>query len=136
MAVSVTLGAGSLVALGFRLTDASTIISLGRRFGSWWTTKHGDAEFLDMLDTDQMNVMRRPNVLLDLPALDRKWSQSLRILAHRQPQTFPLDLEKGKNLPGELSKFTASMVCAVAILDVLPISPMLRIPCQSYYRDC
>ncbi|KAF2654708.1 hypothetical protein K491DRAFT_758799 [Lophiostoma macrostomum CBS 122681] len=116
MSLQLSTGAGSLVALGLSISDASTIVSLGRRFGNWWTTKTDDVDFLDFLGTDEFTIMTCGG-LLDLLAFNKRWGESLHILANGKPQRFELSPDAGNELLGRLSKFTASMLCTVAVLD-------------------
>ena len=121
--MSLQLATGSLVALGVGVSDATAIISLGRRFGNWWSTKTEDADFLDLLDLDEMVIMTRGG-LFDILDFNNRWGTTLHILANGKPERFPLAPDISEKLLGRLTKFTASMLCMIAVFDEFSASQM------------
>lgn len=63
MALQLTTGYGSLLALGVGAGDIASIYSLGRRVGDCWTASSGDEDFLRLLDEDELNILKRRGVL-------------------------------------------------------------------------
>lgn len=118
MALQISTGYGSLVALGISVGDALAIISLAKRVGNWWNADSGDTEFLALLDEDEYNIFKRQG-LIDLLAFNKRWGGTMRILANDQPSTF--EGEHAQNALGQLRRFTAVMMCVVASLDVFTI---------------
>ena len=59
MSIQVTTGAESLLALGLGIADVMTSINLARRKGNWWLASSGDADFLNLLEQDEMTLLRR-----------------------------------------------------------------------------
>ena len=114
MAVQLSLGKHALVALGFGVGDVVTLHSLGRRFGNWITATEEDQKLLKLLDCDELDVLRRQGVI-DLKAFNQKWSKTISLLVNGRPQQ---DSDpKVQELLGELTRFTASMLTIVAVLD-------------------
>ena len=114
MALQVTTGAGSLVALGVGAGDVYSLITLGQRLGNWWTAESGDREFLDLLDLDEFEIIRRKG-LIDLLIFNKRWRKELRLLANGQATSFHgRDAER---VVRDMGRFTAVMVCIVATLD-------------------
>ena len=114
MAVQVSTGPNSLVALGINVGDVATLYGLARRVGNWLTAASGDQDFLALLDQDETDILQRKG-LVDILRFNKIWGSQLTILANGRPETFT-----GKNAEKNLdrfSRFTAAMVCTVAALD-------------------
>jgi len=63
MLLQVTTGFGFLVALGIGAGDVTTLITVGRKVGNWWTAASGDQDLLKALDEDEANILKRRGVL-------------------------------------------------------------------------
>ena len=114
MALQVTTGAGSLVALGVGAGDVYSLITLGQRVGNWWTAESGDRDFLALLDQDEFEIIRRKG-LIDLRTFNKRWRKQIRLLANGRAMSFQgRDAEK---VVQDMGRFTAVMVCVVATLD-------------------
>ena len=114
MALQITTGAGSLVALGVGAGDVYSLITLGQRVGNWWTAVSGDKQFLALLDQDEFETLRRRG-LVDLPTFNKRWRKQIRLLANGRPLSLKgPDVEK---VLEDMGRFTAVMVCVVATLD-------------------
>ena len=114
MALQITTGAGSLVALGVGAGDVYSLITLGQRIGNWWTAVSGDKQFLALLDQDEFEILRRRG-LVDLPTFNKRWRKQIRLLANGRPLSLEgPDVEKALE---DMGRFTAVMVCVVAALD-------------------
>ena len=114
MALQVTTGAGSLVALGVGAGDVYSLITLGQRMGNWWTAESGDRDFLALLDQDEFEIIRRKG-LIDLRMFNKRWRKQIRLLANGRAMSFQGgDAEK---VVQDMGRFTAVMVCIVATLD-------------------
>ena len=114
MALQVTTGPGSLVALGVGVGDVYSLITLGQRVGNWWTAIPGDREFLALLDQDEFEIIRRQG-LIDLPAFNKRWRKQIRLLANGRAMSF--QGSDAENVVEDMGRFTAAMVCIVAALD-------------------
>ena len=62
MALTVTTGVGSLISLGFGVSDIVTLINLGRLAGNWISANSGDRDLLDILHEDEHNLLVRKGV--------------------------------------------------------------------------
>ena len=114
MALQVTTGPGSLVALGVGVGDVYNLITLGQRVGNWWTAIPGDREFLALLDQDEFGIIRRQG-LIDLPAFNKRWRKQIRLLANGRAMSF--QGSDAENVVEDMGRSTAAMVCIVAALD-------------------
>ena len=114
---------GSLIALGVGAGDVSAIFGLSKRIGNWLSAAPGDDEFLSMLDEDEFNILRRRG-LVDLPSFNKRWRKEIRLYANGKPLVFK-DKDADKVL-GQLSRFTAIMVCVVTALDTFATSSVSR----------
>ena len=114
MALQITTGAGSLVALGVGAGDVYSLITLGQRIGNWWTAVSGDKQFLALLDADEFEILRRKG-LIDLAIFNKRWRKQIRLLANGQPLSF--EGSDAESVVEDLGRFTAVMVCIVAALD-------------------
>lgn len=114
MALQITTGPGSLVALGVGAGDVYSLITLGQRMGNWWTAVSGDKDFLALLDQDDFEIIRRKG-LIDLRTFNKRWRKHIRLLAIGRPLSFEgSDAEK---VVEDMGRFTAIMICIVAALD-------------------
>jgi hypothetical protein len=59
MSLTVLAGAGSLLSIGVGAGDIATLFTLGVRFGNWLTALKGDADFLAMLEEDEVSILTR-----------------------------------------------------------------------------
>ena len=123
MALNITTGAGSLVSIGMSLGDVSTLYALGRRYGTWVTAHSGDVEFLDLLQSDELDILRRRG-MIDVARFNKRWAQRVRLLMNGRP--LELAGKKAADIVGPLSRFTASMVAVVAALDGFMSYTVLR----------
>ena len=123
MALNITTGAGSLVSIGMSLGDVSTLYALGRRYGNWVTAHSGDVEFLDLLQSDELDILRRRG-MIDVASFNKRWAQRVRLLMNGRP--LELAGKKAADIVGPLSRFTASMVAVVAALDGFMSYTVLR----------
>lgn len=114
MALQVTAGTGSLIAVGMSIGDVATLYSLGRRFGNWVTAQSGDTQFLDMLQSDELDILRRRG-MIDTARFNKRWGKRARLLLNGRP-TELVDNDAAKIL-GDFSRFTMTMVAVVAALD-------------------
>jgi hypothetical protein len=114
MSVTVTTGVGSLISVGFGVTDVANLYALGKRVGNWVTATSGDAEFLDLLQSDELELLSRRG-MIDVLQFNARWGQRARLLMNGRPTELVGD-DAAKVLD-TLSRFTASMVAVVAALD-------------------
>ncbi|KAJ4302614.1 hypothetical protein N0V90_001503 [Kalmusia sp. IMI 367209] len=114
MSISITTGLGSLINLGIGAGDLAIIYSTGRRVGNWLTASSGDADFLDLLQEDEHEILRRRGIF-DLYQFNKKWGQKVAILINGKPSVITGD-QIAEALPA-LSRFTAIMVIITASLD-------------------
>src|SRR5690349_6818786 len=114
MSISVTAGLGSRVDLGIGAGYLSVLYSVGRRFVNWLTASSGDADFLNLLQEDEHEILRRRGVF-DHQQFNRRWSRQNAILINGKPRVIIGD-EMVEVLPS-LSRFTAIMVAITASLD-------------------
>ena len=114
MALQLTTGAGSLVALGVGAGDVYSLITLGQRVGNWWTAISGDRDFLALLDQDEFEILRRKG-LIDLRTFNKRWRKQIRLLANGRAMSF--QGRDAENVVDDMGRFTAAMVCIVASLD-------------------
>lgn len=113
MSLQATTGPGSLVALGISVSDVATVYGLARRVGNWLTAASGDQILLDLLDQDEMDIIRRRG-LIDILRFNKVWGSTMRLLVNGVPRFFQGN-DAEKNLD-RFSRFTATMVCTVAAL--------------------
>lgn len=123
MAVQVSAGAGSLFAIGLGAGDIATIYSLGRRFGNWWTASSGDEDFLRLLDEDELNLLTRRG-MMDSARFNAIWNNNLILLANGKKVI--IEGEQAQRTLGQLSRFTACMVCMIASLDAFAAGTVVR----------
>ncbi|KAK3172915.1 hypothetical protein OEA41_006241 [Lepraria neglecta] len=123
MALQVSTGYGSLLALGVGAGDIASIYSLGRRVGNWWTASSGDAEFLRLLDEDELNILTRRGVL-DIARFNKVWNTSITLLANGKKIT--VKGAQAQTVLGSLTRFTACMVCIIATLDAFADFTIVR----------
>ncbi|KAH8728536.1 hypothetical protein GQ44DRAFT_824316 [Phaeosphaeriaceae sp. PMI808] len=123
MALQLTTGHGSPLAVGIGAHDIATIYSIGRRLGNWWTASSGDQEFLRLLDEDEMNILTRRGVL-DPIHFNATWNGHMTLLSNGEKIT--IDGEHAHTALGEISRFTASMICIVASLDTFAATSLVR----------
>ncbi|KAK0508209.1 hypothetical protein JMJ35_009293 [Cladonia borealis] len=114
MALQVSTGYGSLLALGVGAGDIASILSLGRRVGNWWTASSGDEEFLRLLDEDELEILTRRGVI-DIARFNKVWNMSITLLANGKKIT--AQGEQAQKVLGRLTRFTGCMVCIIATLD-------------------
>jgi hypothetical protein len=114
MSVQVTAGVGSLVALGVSAGDVATLITIGRKFGNWWTAASGDEDLLKALDGDENLIIQRRGVL-DPIRWNQIWGEKMTLLANGTATTYTGPLVK-KTL-GKLPRITACMVTIISTLD-------------------
>lgn len=121
MALSILTGPSSLVSLGVSTGDVATLISLGYRFGNWWTSQEGDKKLLDNLDIDGSTIFPRQG-LMDLARFNKRWRRRIRLLANNVPVELAEPeitrvLGDSKNLLEDLSLFSAVFTCITSALD-------------------
>ena len=114
MALQVSTGYGSLLALGVGAGDIASILSLGRRVGNWWTASSGDEEFLRLLDEDELEILTRRGVI-DIARFNKVWNTSITLLANGKKIT--AQGEQAQKVLGRLTRFTGCMVCIIVTLD-------------------
>ena len=102
------------MALGVGAGDVASIVGLGKRLGNWWSAISGDQEFLDLLETDDFEILKRRGIV-DLPLFNKRWRGHMRLLANGKPVVF--EDQDAKKVLNDFSRFTAIMVCVVASLD-------------------
>lgn len=113
MSITVNAGVGSLISVGLAVTDVANLYALGRRVGNWATAPAGDVEFLDLLQSDEFDILRRRG-MVDPTRFNARWGDRARLLMNGQPTT--LVGNDAAKVVGTLSRFTASMVAIVAAL--------------------
>ncbi|KAF2194836.1 hypothetical protein K469DRAFT_706319 [Zopfia rhizophila CBS 207.26] len=114
MSIQVTAGPRSLVALGLGISDVATLVSLGQRLGNWMTAASGDADFLELLDQDEMDIIRRRG-LVDVARFNKQWGTKMALLINGEAEVYEGDVAEQQL--EKLGRFTALMVCVVAALD-------------------
>ena len=128
MSLQISAGHGSLLALGMGLADVVTLITLAQRLGNWWSATSGDVNFLDMLDEDENEILRRRG-LVDMLRFNKRWGKSVKLLADGRPQI--LTGPKVEEALGEMSRFTAIMTSIVAVLyefmEERRVKPVLKL---------
>ncbi|KAF2877624.1 hypothetical protein BDV95DRAFT_481536 [Massariosphaeria phaeospora] len=123
MSLQITTKTGSLIALGLGISDIATIVSLSRRFGNWMTAASGDADFLEFLDTDELEIIRRRG-LLDVDRFNKVWGHRIALLANGKPTEY--EGEDAEKVLEKFSRFTAIMVCLVAAMDAFMSFELVR----------
>ena len=114
MSLQTTVGPGKLVSLGISVSDVATFYGLAKRVGNWLTAASGDQILLDLLDQDEMEIIRRRG-LIDIRRFNKTWGSRMVLLANGKPTSFSGE-DAEKNLD-TFSRFTAIMVCTVAALE-------------------
>jgi hypothetical protein len=114
MSVSITTGLGSLINLGMGAGDLAVLYSTGRQLGNWLTASSGDKDFLNLLQEDENEILRRRGVF-DLHLFNTRWRQQLSILFNGEPRV--INGEEVMEVLPPLSRFTAIMVVITATLD-------------------
>ena len=123
MSLTVTTGYRSLVTLGIGAGDIAALVSVGNRLGNWMSASKGDEGFLALLEQDEIDIIRRRGVL-DVARFNKRWSRNMRLLANGRPEQFIGDqIERAL---GQISRFTASMVSVVAVLDAFASTQMVK----------
>ena len=123
MAVQTLIGTSSLVSVGVGAGDVATLYTVGRRIGNWLTASGGDADLLAMLEEDEASILRRRGTI-DLIAFQRRWGRSLRLLENGRPQR--VEGQAVEKLLENASRFTAIMICIVAVLDEFAAESAVR----------
>lgn len=121
--MSIRISTGSLIALGIGAGDVAAIAGLSKRFGNWWSASSGDDEFLELLDEDEFDILRRKG-LIDIQAFKKRWRKEIRLLANGEPLVFKD--EDAEKVSEPLRRFTAAMVCVVTALDTFTTSATSR----------
>ena len=103
-----------MISVGLAVTDVANLFAIGRRVGNWATAPAGDVEFLDLLQSDELDLLSRRG-MIDVVRFNARWGQRARLLMNGRPTDLVGD-DAAKVL-GTLSRFTASMVAIVAALD-------------------
>lgn len=124
MSLQVSTGAASLVAIGLGAGDISSLVSLGRIVGNWWTASSGDEEFLSMLNEDEFNILKRRG-LIDIPTFNKRWRKRMRLLA--SGRTTIVEGQQAQDATKDLSRFTASAVCLVTALDQFASTDLVKV---------
>ncbi|KAF2446905.1 hypothetical protein P171DRAFT_471345 [Karstenula rhodostoma CBS 690.94] len=114
MSLQVSTGAASLVAIGLGAGDISSLVSLGRFLGNWWTASSGDEEFLNVLNEDEFNILKRRG-LIDMPTFNKRRRKKMRLLANGRATI--VEGQQAQDATKDLSRFIASAVCLIAALD-------------------
>jgi hypothetical protein len=123
MSFQISAGKDSLVALGFSLGDITTLESLSRRFGGWFTTKSGDAELFTLLDDIEENVLQRQG-LIDISRFNKYWGSRIELLGHEG--VVVCEGQQAEKVLENLGQFSAVMVCLVAGLDAFSPSEVAK----------
>lgn len=123
MALTVTTGVGSLVSLGLGIGDIMTLVSLGNRVGSWMTAASGDADLFNLLDQDSTDILPRRGTI-DVARFNKQWGESIRLLVDGVPHV--TSGQAAIDLLGELSRFTATMLCVVAAVEHFTTAILVR----------
>ncbi|KAK7424053.1 hypothetical protein QQX98_000663 [Neonectria punicea] len=123
MSLQVTTGANSLVGLGFGVSDVVTIWSLGQRFGNWMTAASGDRDFLQLLDLDELDILRRRG-LVDTLRFNKKWGSEMFLLAN--DKAVKIEGKPATESLEKLGHFTAIMVCVTASLDAFAYPDLVK----------
>ncbi|KAK7428861.1 hypothetical protein QQZ08_004631 [Neonectria magnoliae] len=123
MSVQVTAGAGSLMALGIGISDVATLFALSKRVGNWLSASSGDKEFLQLLDQDEVDLLRRGG-LIDTNRFNKRWSSEIFLLANSEAKTFKGEI--AENALETLGKFTSLMVSLVAALDAFCLPKVVK----------
>jgi hypothetical protein len=123
MSLQITTKAGSLLALGLGISDISTAISLGTRFGNWMTAASGDEDLLKFLDTDELEIITRRG-LIDIDRFNKVWGRHISLLVNGQPKEY--EGEHAEKVLEEFSRFTAIMVSLVAAMEAFMSFELVR----------
>ncbi|KAF4454149.1 hypothetical protein F53441_3284 [Fusarium austroafricanum] len=123
MSLQVSTGPGSLIALGLSISDVATLFSLSKQYGNWLSTASGDKDLLELLDQDEMDVLRRGG-LIDTARFNKRWGSELVIFANGQSQTFRG--EKAEKALEPLGQLSATLVCIVAALDAFCSTDLVK----------
>ncbi|KAM0421451.1 hypothetical protein ACHAPT_010805 [Fusarium lateritium] len=123
MSLQVSTGAGSLIALGLGISDVATLFSLSRQHGNWLSTASGDKDLLELLDQDEMDVLRRGG-LIDTTRFNKRWGSELVIFANGRSQTFRG--ERAEKALEPLGQLSATLVCIVATLDAFCSTDLVK----------
>ena len=84
MSISITTGLGSLLNLGIGAGDIAVLYSTGRQVGNWLTASSGDADFLNLLQEDEHEILRRRGVF-DLQQFNKRWGQKIALFINGEP---------------------------------------------------
>ena len=123
MSVQVATGPGSLVSLGISVGDVATFYGMARRVGNWLIAASGDRTFFSLLDSDELDIIRRKG-LIDILRFNKIWGSRMTLLANGGPMSFT-GTDAEKNLE-RFPRFTALMVCIVAALSAFAPSEVVK----------
>ncbi|KAK3998209.1 hypothetical protein QBC44DRAFT_376070 [Cladorrhinum sp. PSN332] len=119
----VSTGVGSPTALGLGISDVATLFSLSKRVGNWLSAASGDRDFLELLDQDELDILRRGG-LIGTRQFNKRWGEEMFLLASDKPSVVKGELAS-KNLE-QLTQFTALMICIVGTLDAFCTNNQVR----------
>ena len=111
MSINVATSLGSLVSIGLSFGDAASLWSVGKNFLS---LPSDEAQFLQLMDLDEMEILRRKG-LIDILEFNKRWSKQLNILVNGRAER--IEGKYAQSIQGEVTRFGASMMCLVATLD-------------------
>ena len=132
MSVQVATGPGSLISLGISVGDVATFYGMARRVGNWLTAASGDRTLFSLLDSDELDVIRRKG-LIDILRFNKIWGSRMTLLANGGPMSFTGN-DAEKNLD-RFPRFTALMVCIIAALSAFAPSEVVRAVLRNVLLD-
>jgi hypothetical protein len=123
MSLQITAGSGSLLSLGIAVSDIATLFTLGTRVGSWLTASSGDSQLFELLDLDELDILKRHGII-ELVRFNKQWGRQMAFLASNEVIKLQGDqAERALEKPG---RFTALMICIVATLDAFCTLSVLK----------
>jgi len=132
MSIQASLGRGSLLALGMGVSDVATVVSLGMRVGNWLTTASGDKGFLELLDQDEMDILKRRG-LIDVARFNKRWGEKMALLVHNEPKV--VSGQQAEKALQKFGRFTAIMVSTVAALDAFASPDIVKLTLRSVLAE-
>ena len=114
-ALSLQVGAKSLISIGIGLGDIAALVQHGRTFGNWLRTGQNDQELFETISEDYGVVLKRRG-LLDTILMENRWAHQLHLIHHGHVVH---DSAKSRREGDKhLGNFSWFMVVLVTVLDV------------------
>lgn len=116
------------MALGIGMSDVATLFVLSKRVGNWLSASSGDKDFLQLMDQDEVDLLRRGG-LIDTNRFNKRWGSEMFLLANGEAKTFKGEI--AENALDTLGQFTALMVSLVAALDAFCLPKVVKVVVRS-----